>query len=125
MKISLKRGPLLAAVCAFVMSAVVAAGAMPRHAQVPEDGWVTYKSDDFGYLLYYPSTFFEPQAIAATGEPKTFLSPDGNAKLVVSGVDNQEGISLARYRSALLDEFGGYDALDYSPTGKSWFVLSG
>jgi hypothetical protein len=43
----------------------------------------------------------------------------------VSGVDNKEGISLARYRSALLDEFGGYDALNYSPTGKSWFVLSG
>jgi hypothetical protein len=125
MKMSLKRGKLLAAVCALVVSTAVAAGAMPRHAQVPDDGWVTFKSDEFGYSLYYPSTFFEPQAIAAAGEPKTFLSPDRKAKLVVSGVDNQEGISLARYRSALLDEFGGYDALDYSPTGKSWFVLSG
>jgi hypothetical protein len=125
MKISLKLGQLLAAVCAIVVSTTVAAGAVSRHAQMPEDGWLAYKSGDFGYSLYYPSTFFEPQAIAAAGEPKAFLSPDRKAKLVVSGVDNREGISLARYRSTLLNEFGGYDALDYSPRGKSWFVLSG
>jgi hypothetical protein len=125
MKMSLKGGKLLAAICALVVSAATAAGAVPKHVQLPEDGWVTYKSDDFGYSFYYPSTFFTPQAIAATGEPKIFLSPDRRAKIVVSGVDNDENISLARYRATLLHEFGGYDALDYSPQGQTWFVLSG
>lgn len=116
---------LAAAVAALIISAVSPASAVQKPPQRPEDGWVTYKSDDFGYSLYYPSTFFEPQAIAAPSEPKTFLSPDKNAKIVVSGADNDEAISPSGYRAALLNDFGGYDALDYAPKGKSWFVLSG
>ncbi len=117
----------LAATFAVFMAGSVADG--PVHAktytEMPEDGWTTYKSDDFGYALYYPSAYFQPDAIAAGGEPKTFVSPDKKAKLVVSGVDNDDGFTLASYRSTLLGDFGGYDALDYSPKGQSWFVLSG
>jgi hypothetical protein len=94
MKISLKRGKLLAAVCAIVVSTTVAAGTVSRHAQMPEDGWLAYKNDEFGYSLYYPSTFFEPQAIAAAGRTEDVPVPgqEGQAGRVGRG---QSGGHLA------------------------------
>jgi hypothetical protein len=115
----------VATVAALVLSGMVAASAAPRRQQMPEDGWTTYKNDELGYSFYFPSTFLEPQSIAAKSEAKTFLSPDKRAKVVVSAVENDEGFTLASYRSAILGEFGGYERLDYSPTGRTWFVLSG
>lgn len=118
------RGTIAVAAAILVFSAMAAA-AVPKHRQTPEDGWVTYKNDELGYSLYYPSTFFEPQGIAAPGEAKTFLSPDQQAKIVVSAVKNDENFTLASYRSTLLSDYSGYEGLDYSPKGESWFVLSG
>jgi hypothetical protein len=118
-------GRMLAAAVALGLAGTVAVLAAPRHMQTADDGWTTYKSDEFGYSLYYPSAYFQPQGIAAPGEPKSFLSPDGKAKLVVSGADNDENFTLAAYRATILNDFGGYDRLDYSPKGQSWFVLSG
>ena len=42
-----------------------------------------------------------------------------------SGAENDEGFTLAGDRSTILNEFGGYDRLDYSPKRQTWFVLSG
>ncbi len=114
----------IAAALAIAVSSV-AASAAPKHKEIPEDGWVTYKNDELGYSFYYPSTFFEPQAIAGASDAKTFLSPDKRAKIVVSAVQNDEGFTLASYRSTILGDFGGYERLDYSPKGRTWFVLSG
>src|SRR5262245_53917844 len=85
--------------CAFILSGAATAIAGPRHVQTTADGWTTYKSDEFGYSLYYPSVYFEPQAIAEERGPKTFLSPDGKAKLVVSAAENDEGFTLTGYRA--------------------------
>ncbi len=41
------------------------------------------------------------------------------------GTLNGENFSPAQYREVILREFGGYDQMDYSPTGQTWFVLSG
>jgi hypothetical protein len=116
---------LLAAAFALVFSATVARSAVDRHIEQPEDGWTVYKSDTFGYSVRYPSAFFEPQAIAQPGEPKTFQSSDKLAKLVVSGANNDEGFTPASYRQTLLRDFEGYDMVEYMPKGKTWFVLSG
>jgi hypothetical protein len=118
-------GTVVATAAALVFHGDVAASAAAKHKQMAEDGWVTYKNDELGYRFYYPSTFFEPRAIAAGTEAKSFVSPDKRAKIVVSAVENDEGFTLASYRSAILGEFGGYERLDYSPKGQTWFVLSG
>jgi hypothetical protein len=116
---------LLAAIFALAFTATVAQAALDRHIEQPSDNWTTYVSDSFGYSLYYPAAFFEPQAIAQPGEPKTFLSFDKTAKLVVSGVVNDEGFTADTYRQTLLRDFSGYEMVEYMPRGKTWFVLSG
>lgn len=116
---------LLATAFALLFSASIAYAATDRHIQQPSDGWTTYVSDEFGYSLYYPAAFFEPQAIAQPGQPKTFLSFDKTAKLVVSGVINDEGFTADTYRTTLLRDFGGYEMVEYMPRGKTWFALSG
>jgi hypothetical protein len=77
------------------------------------------------YSLYYPSALFEADPPPENGGGLTLTSEDGRAKIVVFGVHNSEDLSPREYRRILLEEFGGYDRLDYSPVSKSWFVLSG
>lgn len=59
------------------------------------------------------------------GSTLTLFSADGASKIVVFGALNTEGLSPRQYRTTLLEEFGGYDQLDYQPIGRTWFVLSG
>jgi hypothetical protein len=106
-----------------VLAAVLLAGtAGPSPAQ---EGWTTYKNERFGYSLYYPASHFEAGQPPDNGSGMTFTSRDGKAKVVVFGVNNGDRLSPQEYRRVLLQEFGGYDKLDYSPSGSTWFVLSG
>ena len=66
-----------------------------------------------------------PEEDEAAGSRLTLLSEDGESKIVVFGALNKDGLSPREYRKILLEEFGGYDKLNYQPIGKTWFVLSG
>ncbi len=104
-------------------AAVLAAGS---HAQAQSgQRWANYKNQRFGYVLSYPASVFTPQPPPENGDGQTFLTSDGKAKVVVYATLNDERFSPKDYRSTILKEFGGYDQMDYSPTGKTWFVLSG
>jgi hypothetical protein len=103
-----------------------APAAPPQTTQAQsQQAWASYKNPRFGYTLSYPSGVFTPQPPAANGDGQSFLSTDGRAKLVVYGAQNSENFTPSKYRETILREFGGYDQMDYSPTGKTWFVLSG
>lgn len=110
---------------AFVFAVALASlGAADVWAQGSER-WSNYRNERFGYRLSYPSSVFSEQTPSEKADGQTFLTPDGRAKIVVSGVVNDERFSPADYRKTILQEFGGYDRMDYSPRGKTWFVLSG
>lgn len=104
---------------------VSVAHAVQKHQPQSDEGWVTYKNERFGYSLYYPSALFEAEQPPENGSGLTFVSEDGRAKIVVFGVHNTDNLSPREYRRVLIDEFGGYDQLDYQPIGQTWFVLSG
>ena len=89
------------------------------------DNWITYRNAEFGYRLFYPSAVFDTSQPAESDGGQSFITQDGRAKIVVFGTLNSEAFSPREYRRIILDEFGGYDRLDYSPQGKTWFVLSG
>ncbi len=108
-----------------LLGIILPAAAIDRHRPAASERWTTYKNDRFGYSLYYPSGLFTPEPPPANGSGLTLSTGDGRAQIVVFGVHNTEHLSPKEYRRVLVEEFGGYDRLDYNPIGKTWFVLSG
>jgi hypothetical protein len=124
--LSCRRGARAAAslFAAFIAGALMLAAAPGAYAQSGQS-WANYKNPRFGYALSYPSSVFKPQPPSENGDGQTFLTDDGRAKIVVYATVNDERFSPQDYRKTILSEFGGYDQMDYSPSGKTWFVLSG
>jgi hypothetical protein len=120
---------LVISAIASVASAQTGPGPAPAPLQTVQaqgqPGWTPYKNPRFGYTLSYPAGVFTPQPPPDNGDGQSFLSADGRAKVVVYGALNSENFTPSKYRETILREFGGYDQMDYSPTGKTWFVLSG
>lgn len=54
-----------------------------------------------------------------------FVSSDGRAQLRVFGAHNDNRRSLSAYRRGLISREYAAANLDYAPTRKTWFVLSG
>jgi hypothetical protein len=102
-----------------------AALAVSKHPPKAGENWTTYKNPRFGYTLFYPAAVFDMGETREGGSGQTFVTRDGRTKIVVFGTLNAENYSPQEYRKVILTEFGGYDRMDYSPTGKTWFVLSG
>ena len=124
---------LLPAFCArlpraAVLFAAVSAGltmATPLKPLHAAETWTTYQNPRFGYSLSYPSSVFKPSHPSEDGGGSVFLTADEKAKIVVYGAMNDDHFTPAEYRETILKQFSGYDAIDYSPRGKTWFVLSG
>jgi hypothetical protein len=108
-----------------IFSFVPLSQAVQKHQPKQEEGWTTYQNPRFGYTLYYPAALFEEGQPPENGGGLTFVSKDGRAKIVVFATFNSEKFTPGEYRKTILGEFGGYDRMDYSPTGQTWFVLSG
>jgi hypothetical protein len=117
-----RRSPA-AMLAAFLAAIFCIATAIP--GAFAAETWETYRNDRFGYVLSYPSSVFTPQPPSEKGDGATFLSGDGRAKIVVYATVNDERFTPAQYRSTILKQFAGYNEMDYSPRGKTWFVLSG
>src|SRR5689334_7730202 len=92
---------------------------------LPPEDWTTYRNPRFGYILTYPSRVFTPHQPSEDGGGEIFLTKDERAKIVVYGALNDEHFTPSEYRKTILEKFSGYDQIDYSPQGKTWFVLSG
>jgi hypothetical protein len=87
--------------------------------------WATISNERYGFMLAYPGNVFSPQEGAAREDGQVLVSRDGNARLLVATFENDAGATLDEYRQQLLNEnYSGAD-LDYAPSKKKWFVISG
>jgi hypothetical protein len=121
-----RRGRVAGALSAVVMAAALAGAVSGSSGKAKAaESWTTYKNSRFGYSLSYPSSVFKPQPPNENGDGQSFLSGDGKSKIAVYGTVNDEHFTPAQYRETILKEFAGYNQIDYSPKGKTWFVLSG
>ncbi len=105
-----------------LLSLVGVATASDRPA---DPGYRIYTNERFGFHLRYPAQAFTAQPESENGDGRTFVTPDGRAKIVTYGASNDDNFTPLSYRKTLMANYGGYDMLDYQPIGKTWFVLSG
>jgi hypothetical protein len=86
------------------------------------NGWQTYINDRFGTRLDFPADVFVPQPPPENGDGLSFRSD--NATLQVVSFHNVNDQSPAEFKRELLAG-DGYREVTYSPSGETWFVLSG
>jgi hypothetical protein len=87
--------------------------------------WKTLQSDQFGFMIAYPSNVFAPDPTREQEGGHILVSRDGKAWLLVAAFENEGQASLRDYRNQLLEEnYPGAD-LDYAPVKSSSFILSG
>jgi len=113
------RARLAAIVCVFV-SAVAAQAQGP----LPQLDWQVYRNERFGLSLKYPGGVFRAVRSSGTGDARAFESSDG-ARLLVGAFANTERHTLAGYQRYIAQHSYPAFAVNYSPVGRSWFVLSG
>jgi hypothetical protein len=126
-RIWLQRSIRAAAAIAFISAAAVAGAiTIPGAALADQledlgDGWQGYVNDRFGTRIVFPS-FFTPEEAPEAGDGRRFHSED--ATLEVYAWENQDGETAASLKDRLLGS-QGYTNVTYSPTGRSWLVVSG
>jgi hypothetical protein len=87
--------------------------------------WATIQSERFGFMIAYPGSVFTPRESAATEDGHVLVSRDGGARLLIGAFDNDAAATLDEYREQLLNENYSGASLDYAPTRKREFVISG
>lgn len=89
-----------------------------------QNGWDHYRNERFGYSFFYPSALLKLRERSRDGDQVEFISVDGQTKLKVFSVVNQDDLSPNEYRAMILRELHGAN-IEYEPAGRTWFVLSG
>jgi len=85
-------------------------------------GWQTYINNRFGIRFDFPADVFAPQPPPDNGDGRAFRSESATLQIVAfHNIDDQTPGSLKRELLA----GDGYEDVTYSPTGQTWFVLSG
>lgn len=84
-------------------------------------GWQAYVNERFGTRLIFPSGF-TPAEAPENGDGRRFESED--ATLEVYAWENIDGENAASLKKRLIGT-EGYTNVTYSPSGRSWLVISG
>lgn len=87
--------------------------------------WRSYENKQIGVRLRYPSRLFKLEHVSSEGDGQAFVSRDGQARLIVGVIENSERLSLRDYQRVIRRNSYADAAIDYSPVGRTWFVLSG
>ena len=101
---------------------LAASGALADQFLPASGGWQTYINDRFGVSFDFPADVFEPQPPPDNGDGRSFRSD--NATLQIVAFRNIDGQSASALKRELLGG-DGYEEVTYSPSGETWFVLSG
>lgn len=115
----------------FAIAIFFLAGGLAQAQNLRGTRWVKYWDSQYGFVLLYPSTIFEPLA-PETLDPDDkdnqgvrFISKDGEAVIWAWGALNTDNRSLLNYMKFVRDKAERKGIITYSPHGDNWFVLSG
>lgn len=106
-------------------SLVVTAAAGPAARSGAPVRWVLHHNTSFGFALKYPADLFPSVGKSFDINDRLLVSGDGRALMRIHSEQNTAGVTIAKYRAALVAGRYAGAVLDYAPQRDSWFVLSG
>jgi hypothetical protein len=87
--------------------------------------WTTFRNERFGFSLDYPADVFQLERASDAGDGQIFVSREGDARLLVGALSNNDGLSPAAYQNYVARQSYADFAISYRRLSASWFVLSG
>ena len=93
--------------------------------------WVKYWDSQYGFVVQYPPTIFEPLAPTSLdpedeeNQGVRFISKDGEAVIWAWGTLNTRNRSLLAYKKFVSEKAKRIGTITYKPNGDNWFALSG
>lgn len=112
-------------VARYFIFALAFLGCAPAGPAARGAAWESYRSPRFGYSLLFPADLLRLVSESSDGQNLEFASANGQTKLRVLTVINQDNVSPSEYRAQVIGGLRDYRAVKYGPMGGSWFVLSG
>ena len=107
----------------FIALLALLGSALAAEGREPLD-WAWYKNPRHGFQLSYPSSLFTLERRSRGGDGELFVSPDGEARLLVGVVPNADGHDLGSYQELVARRSYNGFRITYQRRGGGWFVLS-
>ena len=87
--------------------------------------WVAYRNERYGLFLRYPADVLQPERTSEAGDGQVFVSQDGDARLLVGVLPNNNRQSLVAYQEQIArNSYADYQ-VTYRRVSSNWFALSG
>jgi len=115
----------IGAVTLAVLAAIGGLADLARAREATTGDWVRYHNERFGFRLDYPADIFRVERTSEAGDGRVFAARDGEARLLVGVLRNEDEHSPKSYQDFLArDSYSDYN-ISYRPLGDNWLVLSG
>lgn len=108
----------------FLLIALGALGVLSTQPRAAT-GWTEYRNEKFGFRLEYPADLFKLERTTEAGDGAVFVSPHGDARLLIGALLNDSSFTVASYQNHVERESYTRFNVTYRPSGRSWFALSG
>jgi hypothetical protein len=115
----------IGAVALAVLAAAVAAAPVSEAREATAGDWSRYQNERFGFRLEYPANLFRVERTTEAGDGRVFAAHDGQARLLVGALSNQDHHSAKSYQDFLAHTSYANYTITYRPLGDDWLVLSG
>jgi hypothetical protein len=108
-----------------VLVAAVAAVAVSEAREATGGDWSRYQNERFGFQLEYPANLLRVERTTEAGDGRVFAAHDGQARLLVGALSNEDHHSAKSYQDFLArTSYAQYRITDRG-LGDDWLVLSG
>jgi hypothetical protein len=109
---------------------LLAAVTLTTDAALAQDGWTTYRNEEFGYSVTYPSNLrlskIEEYGIRTFRRSRSIESKDGKVGIYITESHMEENQTIQdRFNTEFTEQTQGGDSINYSVIKNNWFVITG
>jgi hypothetical protein len=115
----------IGAVAFAVGAAALGTAGMCGAREATTGDWSRYSNERFGFRLEYPANVFHVERTTEAGDGRVFAARDGEARLLVGALRNEDHHSAKSYQDFLARTSYADYTITYRPLGEDWLVLSG